>query len=93
MLTEHAIDVDAPPTTEQSMEASGLAFVGTADSPPEMHAGGGMIRRGNARIQAVLDAKAQGYEGDSCTECGAMTMVRNGSCLKSMSCGSTSGCS
>ena len=45
------------------------------------------------RIQAVLDAKAQGYEGDACSECGAMTMVRNGSCLKCMSCGSTSGCS
>ena len=47
----------------------------------------------NHRIQAVLDAKAKGYEGDACVECGAMTMVRNGSCLKCMSCGSTSGCS
>ena len=47
----------------------------------------------DTRIQAVLDAKAQGYEGDACTECGAMTMVRNGSCLKCMSCGATSGCS
>jgi ribonucleoside-diphosphate reductase alpha chain len=49
--------------------------------------------RRDTRIQAVLDAKAQGYEGDACTECGAMTMVRNGSCLKCMSCGATSGCS
>ncbi|MFT7518550.1 MAG: ribonucleoside-diphosphate reductase alpha chain [Kiritimatiellia bacterium] len=47
----------------------------------------------NARIQAILDAKAQGYEGDACTECGAMTMVRNGACMKCMSCGATSGCS
>jgi ribonucleoside-diphosphate reductase alpha chain len=47
----------------------------------------------STRIQAVLDAKAQGYEGDACTECGAMTMVRNGACMKCMSCGSTSGCS
>ena len=45
------------------------------------------------RVQAVIDAKAQGYEGDSCPECGAMTMVRNGSCLKCVTCGSTSGCS
>ena len=42
---------------------------------------------------SILDAKARGYEGDSCVECGAMTMVRNGSCLKCVSCGSTSGCS
>ena len=47
----------------------------------------------SARVQAVLDARAQGYEGDSCNECGAMTMVRNGACLKCVSCGSTSGCS
>jgi len=49
--------------------------------------------RKDVRIQAVLDARARGYEGDSCDECGAMTMVRNGSCLKCVSCGSTSGCS
>ena len=54
---------------------------------------GGTPGRKDIRIQAVLDAKARGYEGDSCDECGAMTMVRNGSCLKCVSCGSTSGCS
>jgi len=56
----------------------------------EVHVGGGVV---DSTLQAVLDAKAQGYEGDSCVECGAMTMVRNGSCLKCVSCGSTSGCS
>ncbi|MCB0403975.1 MAG: vitamin B12-dependent ribonucleotide reductase [Bdellovibrionales bacterium] len=38
-------------------------------------------------------AKAQGYEGDPCTECGHFTMVRSGTCLRCTSCGSTSGCS
>ncbi len=38
-------------------------------------------------------AKLKGYEGDPCTSCGAMTLVRNGSCLKCDSCGSTTGCS
>jgi ribonucleoside-diphosphate reductase alpha chain len=38
-------------------------------------------------------AKLQGYEGDSCGECGNFTMVRNGTCLKCVTCGSTSGCS
>ena len=38
-------------------------------------------------------AKLQGYEGDSCGECGNYTLVRNGTCLKCNSCGSTSGCS
>ena len=38
-------------------------------------------------------AKQLGYTGDSCPECGSMTMVRNGTCLKCITCGSTSGCS
>ncbi len=39
------------------------------------------------------EARMKGYEGDSCSECGNFTMVRNGTCLKCDSCGSTSGCS
>jgi ribonucleoside-diphosphate reductase alpha chain len=38
-------------------------------------------------------ARLKGYEGEACPECGNFTMVRNGTCLKCMSCGSTSGCS
>lgn len=38
-------------------------------------------------------AKIQGYTGDSCLECGSFQMVRNGSCLKCNSCGTTTGCS
>jgi ribonucleoside-diphosphate reductase alpha chain len=40
-----------------------------------------------------MEAKMKGYEGESCSECGNFTMVRNGTCLKCDSCGSTSGCS
>ena len=32
-------------------------------------------------------------EGESCTECGNFTLVRNGTCLKCDTCGGTSGCS
>jgi ribonucleoside-diphosphate reductase alpha chain len=39
------------------------------------------------------EAILKGYTGDICQECGQATMVRNGTCLKCMSCGSTSGCS
>ena len=38
-------------------------------------------------------AKLKGYEGDPCSDCGSLTLVRNGSCLKCDSCGSTTGCS
>ena len=39
------------------------------------------------------EARLKGYEGDACGNCGQMTLVRNGTCLKCMSCGETSGCS
>lgn len=38
-------------------------------------------------------ARVKGYEGDPCGECGQFTMVRSGTCLRCISCGSTSGCS
>tara|TARA_R110002096_G_scaffold324349_2_gene518394 strand:- start:6066 stop:9656 length:3591 start_codon:yes stop_codon:yes gene_type:complete len=38
-------------------------------------------------------AKQLGYTGEACPECGSMTMVRNGTCSKCITCGSTSGCS
>ncbi|MFC7053046.1 vitamin B12-dependent ribonucleotide reductase [Hansschlegelia quercus] len=40
-----------------------------------------------------MEARLKGYEGENCSECGNFTMVRNGTCLKCDTCGSTSGCS
>ena len=45
------------------------------------------------RAEKVRAARMQGYEGDPCSECGNLTLVRNGTCLKCVTCGSTSGCS
>ena len=44
-------------------------------------------------IDARTKAKMQGYEGDPCGECGNYTLVRNGTCMKCNTCGSTTGCS
>ncbi len=41
------------------------------------------------RAQAMM----QGYTGNMCSECQNFTMVRNGTCEKCDTCGSTSGCS
>ncbi|MXN64534.1 vitamin B12-dependent ribonucleotide reductase [Stappia sp. GBMRC 2046] len=43
--------------------------------------------------EQVAQARMKGYEGESCSECGNFTMVRNGTCLKCDTCGATSGCS
>jgi ribonucleoside-diphosphate reductase alpha chain len=39
------------------------------------------------------EAKMKGYVGESCPECANFTLVRNGTCLKCDTCGSTTGCS
>lgn len=39
------------------------------------------------------EAKMKGYVGESCPDCGNFTLVRNGTCLKCNTCGSTTGCS
>ena len=38
-------------------------------------------------------ARMKGYVGESCPECANFTLVRNGTCLKCDTCGSTTGCS
>jgi ribonucleoside-diphosphate reductase alpha chain len=39
------------------------------------------------------EARMKGYVGESCPECANFTLVRNGTCLKCDTCGSTTGCS
>ncbi|MGB6537337.1 MAG: vitamin B12-dependent ribonucleotide reductase, partial [Xanthobacteraceae bacterium] len=46
-----------------------------------------------AAAEKRAEAKAKGYEGEACSECGNFTLVRNGTCLKCDTCGSTTGCS
>ncbi|HEY5347101.1 MAG TPA: hypothetical protein VIJ72_02830, partial [Rhizomicrobium sp.] len=41
----------------------------------------------------AVEARMKGFEGDSCGSCGNFTLVRNGTCMKCNTCGSTSGCS
>ncbi len=87
-------------------QTAGQTGMGSTSSPgggiaPEIHATGGatstshgptLVDRG---VYHAADAMRDMYEmGDapSCSTCGAI-MVRNGSCYRCMSCGSTSGCS
>jgi ribonucleoside-diphosphate reductase alpha chain len=45
------------------------------------------------KAERRAEAKAKGYEGEMCGECGNFTLVRNGTCMKCDTCGSTTGCS
>ncbi len=89
-LVQGAIDVDgepapaAAPSAPASRGGAGGLQVAADTAPPAGRA---------PALARILEAKAKGYEGTPCGECGALTMVRNGTCLKCVSCGSTSGCS
>ncbi len=63
--------------------------VGAVASAPV--AGG--AAKGQIVAAKTRESIAKGYSGDACTQCGGFTLVRNGTCLKCDSCGTTSGCS
>jgi ribonucleoside-diphosphate reductase alpha chain len=46
-----------------------------------------------SRVRKIQEARIKGYEGDACSNCGNFTLVRNGTCMKCDSCGTTTGCS
>lgn len=46
-----------------------------------------------SQVDKIRQARQKGYEGDPCSECGALTLVRSGACCKCDTCGATSGCS
>jgi hypothetical protein len=55
------------------------------------------FRQLNEQVPNTLDkfteAKARGYTGDACPDCGGFTMLHNGTCLVCDNCGRTTGCS
>ncbi len=83
----------------QARTAGGGATTAEARSGKTQQAGANV--QGSASASASADvksqrafaARAQGYEGDPCDECGNFTMVRSGTCLKCDTCGTTTGCS
>jgi ribonucleoside-diphosphate reductase alpha chain len=54
---------------------------------------GALALKPTSEIDRLREARIRGYEGEDCRECGNFTLVRNGTCLKCDTCGSTSGCS
>ncbi|MBN8531841.1 MAG: vitamin B12-dependent ribonucleotide reductase, partial [Alphaproteobacteria bacterium] len=74
---------------------------GSKANAPETGVGGGdssslstpgLLAR-NALSEKIREARSKGYQGDACQECGNFTLLRNGTCMKCDTCGSTSGCS
>jgi ribonucleoside-diphosphate reductase alpha chain len=80
------------PLFPEGETAGGAPEPALAAAPGHPH---GRAPQGGAHApqSAFQAARQKGYTGDPCPECGHLTMVRNGACLKCQTCGATSGCS
>ncbi len=66
---------------------------GTANGNGQKNGGAISGLREQPMEQKIRQARLKGYEGDPCSECGQLTLVRSGACSKCDTCGATSGCS
>jgi len=74
------------------LREDGASFVASLDwQAAGSHAAPTAAR--DALADRRAEAKMKGYVGESCPECQNFTLVRNGTCLKCDTCGSTTGCS
>jgi ribonucleoside-diphosphate reductase alpha chain len=88
---ETAAALKHEPAPEPEAEPAGYAANVPAEEKAEVQTADAGDR--DAKAEQIAAARIKGYEGESCGECGNFTMVRNGTCLKCDTCGSTSGCS
>lgn len=82
-----ALDVAVEMAVEASLQPAEEAEEAVA--PLDIDSDGQVKTEAERRVEARM----KGYEGDSCGECGNFTLLRNGTCMKCDTCGSTSGCS
>ncbi|MDQ0305257.1 vitamin B12-dependent ribonucleotide reductase [Ancylobacter polymorphus] len=82
-----ATALKAEPMDEEELE------LGSTDALPWSAPTPAPAASGPTKAEARAIARAKGYEGEACPECQNFTMVRNGTCLKCETCGSTTGCS
>ncbi|BDU76539.1 adenosylcobalamin-dependent ribonucleoside-diphosphate reductase [Mesoterricola sediminis] len=105
---EQLMQLNGPRKPESQAQALAAAIGGMVPLFPESEtSGAGEIApapalaghaHGHASARPVAtsafeSARQKGYTGDPCPECGHLTLVRNGACLKCQTCGATTGCS
>ena len=83
-------DASTTVTTEDAFQEIGRAVESAASNPVSETLGD---LENDLRKERIREARMKGYEGDACGGCGNFTLVRNGTCLKCDTCGSTTGCS
>ncbi len=73
--------------------SGGYAATPAAKNPGPPAAAATSSAAGMLLADRIKQARMKGYEGDPCSACGQLTLVRSGACAKCDTCGETSGCS
>jgi ribonucleoside-diphosphate reductase alpha chain len=89
----NAVQANLAATAQAAGEMAAAAVVSTGNGGGTVAVSAAAVSESDTRLARIREARIKGYEGDSCAECGNFTLVRNGTCLKCDTCGSTSGCS
>jgi len=87
---DQATPEPGPQAEVRQIAVAQAAAAATGGGRQAIRGGRRPVLRAAARAE---EARLMGYEGDPCPECGALTLVRNGTCLKCNTCGGTTGCS
>ncbi len=93
LSSQGATALKSEPVVEQDMEAeegADLSALGFAAPQKTQRVD---TSAGMTKADKRAEARMKGYEGEACPECANFTLVRNGTCLKCDTCGSTTGCS
>ena len=88
--TEEVEEPDEVTTEAQEDESEMLDRKEISSGSTATSAPANTISEGSVTAQ---EARFKGYTGDACPTCAHFTLVRNGTCLKCETCGSTTGCS
>ncbi len=76
-----------------ALKAEPEAKLSPAEKLEVQHAVDPRLHAKSTAAEKRAEARAKGYEGEACPECGNFTLVRNGTCMKCDTCGGTTGCS
>lgn len=97
IVAEREVDPKRPAKERDHFPAPRSTHLHPAKGHGNGHNGGSPVAtqpRAVATVdERVREARLKGYEGDPCSECGQLTLVRSGACAKCDTCGATSGCS
>ena len=98
VVSERLMDADepeapslAPPRSAHLKPVAESRPAAVSQAPPPTNRIAGV--QAGSMSDRIRIAKQKGYEGDPCSNCQSLTLVRSGACAKCDTCGETSGCS